>query len=317
MGWNTMNNGRCRILIVDDEPANIRLLEGALRGDYEICSALDGFDAVRQIKARMPDLILLDVMMPDINGFDVCRTIKSDEVFSAIPVIFLTAMDTFEGAVEGFEAGGIDFLTKPVNLDLLKLRVNNHLELKRQNDLIREQRDLLARQKQELEAANETISRLAATDELTKLANRRSFNDCLAAALSSARRHEYPLSMIMVDLDHFKLVNDTMGHSEGDRVLKAFADLLRDKIRAEDVAARWGGEEFIVILPYTDCAAAAALAERVRGACEVLSGVMHGLSASFGVAQLQNGDDDDSLIRRADDALYRAKREGRNRVAIS
>jgi DNA-binding response OmpR family regulator len=155
-----VNNRRYKILIVDDEPVNIRLLEEALKGDYQICTSLNGFDAIRQVKSQRPDLILLDIMMPDINGFDVCREIKSDEMFSAIPVIFLTAMGTFEGEVQGFEAGAIDFLAKPVNLVLLKLRVRNHLELKRRNDLIREQMDLLARQNEELESALARIKRL-------------------------------------------------------------------------------------------------------------------------------------------------------------
>ncbi|MDR3578954.1 MAG: response regulator [Oryzomonas sp.] len=155
-----MNNTRAKILIVDDEPVNIRLLEGALKRDYEICSSQNGFEAIRDIKNQRPDLVLLDIMMPDMNGFDVCRVIRSDDAFSVIPVIFITAMDTLEGEVEGLEAGGIDYLSKPVNLDLLKLRVHNHLELKRRSDLIREQRDLLDSQKKELESALARIKRL-------------------------------------------------------------------------------------------------------------------------------------------------------------
>jgi diguanylate cyclase (GGDEF)-like protein len=171
----------------------------------------------------------------------------------------------------------------------------------------------------ELNMANMTISHLAATDELTNLKNRRSFNDCLTASLSAAHRHEYPLSMIMTDLDNFKSVNDTCGHCEGDKVLQAFADVLREMIRNEDIAARWGGEEFIIILPHTARIDAAALAERIRAAFEKLSvsSNMIVLSASFGVVQLHNSEDADSLIRRADDALYQAKHEGRNRVIMA
>ena len=313
-----MIKSRCnKILIVDDEPTTIKLLEAALKGDYEICSSLNGFDAIQQVKIQIPDLILLDVMMPDMNGYDVCRTIKSDEMSSAIPIIFLTAVDTLEGEVKGLGVGGIDFLKKPVNLELLRLRIHNHLELKRQNDLLREQMELLFRQKEELEATNERIFHLAATDELTKLSNRHSFNACLTAAMSAALRRASPLSIIMLDLDHFKTVNDTYGHGEGDRVLKAFAGLLLEMIRAEDVVARWGGEEFSIILPHTTCEAAAAQAERIRVACERDATSMHGLSASFGVAQFQNGEEADSLIRRADYAMYRAKHEGRNRVVIA
>ncbi len=155
-----VNNGKSKILIIDDEPLIIRLLEEALKDDYEICSSPGGLNAIRDLKNRCPDLILLDVMMPDISGFDVCRLIRTEEAFSAIPVIFLTAMDTIDYEMKGLEAGGIDFLFKPVNLNLLKLRVRNHLELKRRIELIREQRDLLASQKEELEAALIRIKRL-------------------------------------------------------------------------------------------------------------------------------------------------------------
>jgi DNA-binding response OmpR family regulator len=142
-----------RILIVDDEAITIQILKKALFDTYEICSAHNGYDAIRQVKVMPPDLILLDVMMPDLNGFDVCKIIKTDEMFADTPVIFLTAMDTVAGKVMGLELGGIDYLTKPVDFDLLRLRVRNHIELKRRNDLVREQRDLLALKKEELEAA--------------------------------------------------------------------------------------------------------------------------------------------------------------------
>lgn len=136
-------NDRQRILIVDDEPLNIKVLEMALRNTYEIFTSENGYDAIRQVKDTMPDLILLDVMMPDLNGFEVCRIIKSDEMFADISVIFLTALDSQNDQLQGLEIGGIDYLTKPVNLELLKLRVSNHLELKRRNDVIKEQRNLL------------------------------------------------------------------------------------------------------------------------------------------------------------------------------
>lgn len=155
-----MHKARHKILIVDDEPTNIKVLEGYLKEDYDIQTSSNGFDAISLIKEQMPDLILLDVIMPDINGFDVARAIKSDVMFSAIPIIFLTALDSSEAEEEGLEAGGIDFLSKPVHLNLLKLRINNHLSLKRQTDLILEQRNLLVRQKEELEASIARIKRL-------------------------------------------------------------------------------------------------------------------------------------------------------------
>ena len=137
--------------------------------------------------------------------------------------------------------------------------------------------------------------------------------------MSAARRHGHPLSLIIIDLDHFKAVNDTFGHSAGDLVLQEFASLILGKIRDEDVAVRWGGEEFIILLAHTACEAAAALAERIRSNFEQNpnSAAPLAMTASFGVAQLQNGDHEDALVRRADDALYRAKHEGRNRVVTA
>ncbi len=134
---------RSKILAVDDEPINLKLMTAALKGNYDILTALNGYDAIGLLEEYRPDIVLLDVMMPDLDGFEVCKIIKADERYADIPVIFLTALDTQEGQLQGLELGGIDYLTKPVNFTLLQLRVRNHLELKRQNDLIKEQRDLL------------------------------------------------------------------------------------------------------------------------------------------------------------------------------
>ena len=151
---------RFKILAVDDELFNIQVLTAALEDEYEMFTALGGHEAISMLKKHTPDLILLDVMMPDLSGFDVCSIIKSDATFSDIPVIFLTAFDTLDGEIRGLELGGIDYLTKPVNFELLKLRVRNHIELKERNDLVREQRDLLEHQKEELEAALARVKRL-------------------------------------------------------------------------------------------------------------------------------------------------------------
>lgn len=151
---------RFKILIVDDEIINIQLLSAALGSLYEVITARNGYDAISQLKAHKPDLVLMDVMMPDLSGFDACGIIKSDVSFADIPVIFLTALDNREGELQGLEIGGIDYISKPVNLDLLRLRVRNHLKLKEHHDLVIEQRDLLARQKEELEAALARIRQL-------------------------------------------------------------------------------------------------------------------------------------------------------------
>lgn len=153
-------NKRARILIVDDDVINIRVLEEALNQEYETCSAGSGYNALRQVKEMHPDLILLDVMMPDLSGFDVCKILKSEATFADIPIIFLTAMDTMAGEIEGLELGGLDYLAKPFNMDLLKLRVRNHIALKERSDLVKEQRDLLQRQKEELEEALARVKQL-------------------------------------------------------------------------------------------------------------------------------------------------------------
>lgn len=153
-------NKRFRILVVDDELINIQVVTAALKDEYDVVTAQNGYDAISQLKEHKPDLILLDVMMPDLNGFDVCGIIRADGAFADIPIIFLTAMDSAEGEMRGLELGGIDYLAKPVNFVLLKLRVRNHLELKERNDLVRQQRDLLARRTEELEAALARVKRL-------------------------------------------------------------------------------------------------------------------------------------------------------------
>ena len=151
---------RFRILVVDDELINVQIMTSALKGEYDVLTARNGYAAISMIKEHIPDLILLDVMMPDLSGFDVCASIKADASFAEIPVIFLTALDTLAGELQGLELGGIDYITKPINFNQLKLRMRNHLELKERNDLVKEQRDLLARQKAELEAALARIKRL-------------------------------------------------------------------------------------------------------------------------------------------------------------
>ncbi len=313
------------VLIVDDLPQNILALEAVIADmGFEIISARSGNDALRLSLKYDFALILLDVQMPGMNGFEVARLIRSNPKTDHFPIIFVTAgMKDLLDQIEGYETGAVDYLMKPFEPVILRSKVRVFRELYQQRKVIEKfysnLEQLVEERTFELKEANETISRLAATDELTNLSNRRSFNEFLLAGISAARRHGYPLSMIMIDLDHFKNINDTFGHSEGDAVLKAFADLLREMIRVEDVAARWGGEEFIIILPHAALDAAAALSERIRVAFEQHAGKASSisLSASFGVVQLQEKDDGDTLIRRADDALYRAKNEGRNRVVIA
>lgn len=312
------------ILVVDDLPQNIMALEAVIADmGFDVITASSGNDALRLSLKHDFALILLDVQMPGMNGFEVARLIRSNPKTHHFPIIFVTAgMKDLLTQIEGYETGAVDYLIKPFEPIILRSKVQVFRELYLQRKVIERfysnLEQIVEERTSELKEANRTISHQAATDDLTELYNRRYFNECLAAALSAARRHTYPLAMIMIDLDNFKKVNDSHGHSAGDMVLKSFANLLREMIRTEDVAARWGGEEFIVLLSHTTCEAAAALAERIRAAYEQqpVSTVKIELSASFGVVQLHENDDADSLIRRADAALYQAKREGRNRVVV-
>lgn len=303
-----------RLLIADDDAVTRMMLEKVLiRWGYEVTTAGDGNETWQLLaQPHHPHLLLLDWVMPGIDGLEIIRRLRNSRNSHLYYIIILTSRENPGDVTTALDTGADDFIAKPYDMDELRARINVGRRITCLNEAF-------AENLRKLEEANETISRLAAIDELTDLPNRRSFNGCFLAALSAARRHAHPLSLIIIDLDHFKAVNDCFGHAAGDEVLKEFASLLRDLARAEDLAARWGGEEFIILLPHTSCEAAAALAERIRIAFETHCSLAAPrlLSASFGVAQLCSGDDDRALLQRADEALYRAKEQGRNRVVVA
>ena len=300
-----------KILIAEDDIPTRLLLQTLLtRWGYNVTTASDGNEAWRILcEPEHPQLVLLDWVMPGIDGPEIARRLRVKEDRDPHYTIILTSANSENAVVQALAAGADDFIGKPFNLNELQARVAVG---RRVIDLQQALLDKLYK----LEVATETISRLARTDELTGLHNRRSFREIFALALSAALRHNHPLSLISIDLDHFKVVNDTLGHSAGDLVLKEFAKLMQEKVRSEDVVVRLGGEEFMILLPHADCLAAAALAERIRAAFEQNPGsaAPATVTASFGVAQLQEGEQEDALIQRADKALYHAKHEGRNRV---
>lgn len=301
------------VLIAEDDASTRLMLQSLLtKWGYAVTSACDGEEAWQILcESRHPSLVILDWMMPGLEGPEIVRRLRVKE--DSIPhyIIIMTSANSENAVAQALDAGADDFIGKPFNLNELRARIAVG---RRVNSL----HQALADKLHKLEAATETISRLARTDELTGLHNRRSFKEILGLALSAVRRHGHPLSLISIDLDHFKSVNDTFGHSVGDKVLKEFADLVLEKIRGEDVAVRWGGEEFSILLSHTPCEAAAALAERIRKSFEqnANSATPLAITASFGVAQLRDEENEDDLIRRADDALYRAKHQGRNQVVI-
>ena len=291
------------ILVVDDDPTNRLLLSKILsKSGYRVAEADCGAVGLAYLEDAIPDLILLNVRMPEMDGFEVCRRLKAVEATAEVPVIFITAEGrSDENVSEGFGAGACDYITKPFS---------------RVDVLVRIQLTLKQR------AVEETYKKLASKDPLTGLDNRRRLYERLAGVLSEATRRETLVSVAMIDLDKFKAVNDAHGHDLGDKVLKGFAELLQTHCRLEDVVCRFGGEEFLVVMPATESDGAFILAERLREkweqtVFETPEGDQIRVTASFGLAismPTEGPADGDDLIKRADQALYAAKEGGRNRI---
>lgn len=313
---SSVQNRRQKILIVDDTLANIEILHKILQDDYDIFFAKSGADGVRIVKKEMPDLILLDIMMPDMDGYQVCAQIKGNPDTAGIPIIFVTAMVNDEDETKGLDCGAIDYITKPISPPIVKARVRNHLELKRN-------RDLLQGLAVELGEKNRKLEILAHEDALTGLSNRRHFNEVLDAEIKRALRTGQFLSLILCDVDFFKKFNDRYGHVAGDKCLQAIGEIMRVSFkRAGDLPARYGGEEFAAILPDTTPESGAHLAELLRR--EMLAFALpHADAGECGLVTLSVGvvggratrnRDAEWFINQADEALYRSKANGRNQV---
>jgi len=313
---STSRQKRQKILIVDDTSANIEILYKILQGDYEIFFAKSGLDGVRIARQELPDLILLDIMMPDMDGYQVCETLKGEPRTAGIPIIFITAMVNMEDERKGLECGAIDYITKPISPPIVKARVKNHLELKRNRDLM----ESLA---MELAEKNRKLEVLAREDGLTGLANRRHFDEVLDAEIKRALRTNQYLVLILCDVDFFKRYNDRYGHLAGDQCLKNIGEVMRVCFRrAGDLPARYGGEEFTAILPDTSPEKGTQMAERLRQ--EMLNwtlphegaGVDGVVTLSIGVVGAKPSRERNAewFIQEADQALYLSKQNGRNKV---
>jgi diguanylate cyclase (GGDEF)-like protein len=305
---------RGRILVVDDHEDNIDVLRVRLESwGYGVDACYNGGDALAHVEKTPPDLILLDVMMPEMSGIEVARRIKGNKALPFIPIIMQTALDSTEDKVEGLEAGADDYITKPIDFAELKARLRSMLRIKRLQEALEE------REKELLEV-NERLRFMSQTDGLTGLDNRRHLNDRIDEMFQHAQRLNEPFSLVMCDLDKFKSVNDTYGHQAGDEVLKQLAKILKEEAREIDRVGRYGGEEFMLLLPGTVLDAAVTFAERVRKRIEGHTFTFDGgtlqRTASFGVSGWPHPTipDSDALVRTADDALYVAKETGRNRV---
>ena len=316
------------VLIVDDDPAHVQhVRQGLAPQGYRFREARDGAQALSAIREHRPDLILMDVEMPGLGGVEVCRIIKANSGeggFGFIPVILMTARQA-AGKVEGLELGADDYLIKPFDMLELGARVKSMLRLKVLQDALVDKNRELDRANKELARKREELLALSRTDPLTGLSNRRYFEERLQEEFARARRYRSPLSLVMLDIDYFKRINDTFGHPFGDEVLRAVSQVTRARLREVDMLARYGGEELIALLPETSPVDALRACERVREAIEGLSLEHHGTdgtkrtvkcTASLGVASLPSTtmQTAEALLRAADECLYAAKGAGRNRV---
>jgi diguanylate cyclase (GGDEF)-like protein len=294
---------RPHLLIVDDQPLNIRLFHEIFHADHEVFFATSGEDALEFCQTNLPDLILLDVIMPGLNGYEVCRRLKQDERTREIPVIFVTAQSDPSEEEDGLAAGAVDFIAKSASANVMRARVRTLITLKRQSDLLRQ---------------------MARVDALTGLANRRHFDEILSSEWRRCTRSGKPLSLLLIDIDHFKLFNDHYGHQAGDSCLQKVSTCLKAGFaRSHDLVARYGGEEFACVMPETSLEGAEAKAQTQEKAVRALriahekSSVAGGIvtiSLGVAVAMPNVGGDCAELILCADRSLYMAKYAGRGQV---
>jgi two-component system cell cycle response regulator len=294
--------GAAATVLVADDSLVIRAVvrEHLETGGYRVVEAVDGFAAVERCRDDPPDVVLLDIEMPGLDGYEVLSELKSDPRVKDLPVVFLTSRGGMDDVVAGLRAGAHDYLRKPFEAAELLARVGAAYQVKQLQDQLRQR--------------NAELDRLSRTDSLTGLYNRWHLDQELTRLHNDAVRHQEALCVLLLDLDHFKRINDEHGHAAGDEVLRAFAGRLSGQLRAGDIGGRWGGEEFLVILPRTDLDGAVAVAERIRStsAAERVA-TADGVTVSGGCA-LGPGDSPAALVQAADTCLYRAKLEGRNRI---
>ncbi|MDH2432313.1 diguanylate cyclase [Pokkaliibacter sp. MBI-7] len=289
------------VLIVDDEKSNLKILSDLLRDDVRVILAKSGEQAIAKAEQYRPDLVLLDIVMPKMNGFDVIQHLKQQASTSTIPVIFVSALGDTDNEVRGFDLGACDYIQKPFQSSLVRARVKLHLQLAKQRLL---------------------LEKLANIDPLTAIANRRKFSDKLQLEWSRCQQDDRPLSLVMIDIDYFKQFNDRYGHAAGDEALSKVAQALEGQLeRSTDFVARYGGEEFVLVLPDTDQNDAQAIVERCRAAVAALK-IRHEtaggecLTISLGGATCsgRDGEAHEQLLQRADAMLYQAKQQGRDCV---
>jgi len=309
-----------RLLIADDNPTNRLILARSLQdAGYDVLTADDGLQAIRIATQRYPDLILLDMVMPERDGLEVCRLLKSQTETALVPIIFVTAVSDSDQILEAFAAGGCDYVTKPFRLEEVLARVSVHIRLRQAEEELRLKNAQMEKLTGELSEANVELANLSRIDSLTTLLNRRTWEQVAEQEHVRFQRYGHAYSILMVDVDNFKVFNDSRGHQAGDECLRTIAKSIRSVCRRGDNVGRFGGEEFVVLTPQTPPEEAVKLAERIRKAVWALA-IPHTapsspgrVTISLGVAT-STGETWEDVLKEADDALYVAKRAGRNMV---
>ncbi len=286
------------ILIIDDNPSNIDFLLGLLT-EYDISAAVDGERALDQIAQEIPDLILLDVSMPGMDGYEVCSILKSDPKTKDIPVLFLSANTDAESIVKGFDVGGVDYITKPYRPREVLARVETHLKMKQLRD---------------------KLEKMAYEDPLTGIANRRRFFEKANNLFNKIKLENFPLYLFAVDIDKFKDINDTFGHAVGDEVIRVFVELVKKELGKDDCFARFGGDEFVIMMMKMSKEKALNIVKKIQeniSKTHLLLGSTVSFTVSMGMAEVEYSDDNiDTVIKRADINLYKEKRSKRQSVRI-
>jgi diguanylate cyclase (GGDEF)-like protein len=304
---------KAKILLVEDNKTQASVIrDGLTRCGYEVVHAESGMAGIKVAKTEQIDLVLLDLLLPDIDGNEVCRWLKLNHDTKALPIIMLTAKGGSLDKVAGLEAGADDYLQKPFDESELNARIYARLRVKMQQDELQQKN-------RQLECMLTQVETLAIMDSLTGLFNRRRFETILSTEFKKSQRYQHPLACMMIDIDHFKDINDRYGHQAGDVVLREVAQCIQGSIREVDTLSRWGGEEFMVLSPNTSKVNAVHAALRVLNAvgshCFSALGKQH-VTVSIGVAGVPDPDMEtaEKLVHAADLALYEAKRKGRARV---
>lgn len=307
---------KAKILFVEDSKTQAEVIRGLLEKEgYEVIQAEDGKSAIKIAKSQPLDIILLDLVLPDINGNEVCRWLKLNQSTKGIPIIMLTVKGSLTDKVKGLEAGADDYVTKPFDEIELNARIYACLRTKALQDELKQMN-------RQLEDLLGKVEQLAITDPLTELFNRRRFETVLEKEFKRTVRYKSPLACLMIDIDHFKKINDEYGHQAGDSVLQETAQIIKTTFREVDIAARWGGEEFVILLPQTNKEAALQSASRMLEAIsnhKFPSIPGKKITVSIGIASVPDPsiDTGESLINASDLVMYEAKKKGRNRIEIA